>query len=115
MIDDIVSFALSGSDAIKTNSIINAKIESKKLEFGSTKCYNIHIGQLEDTHSNLKVHGDILSVKQYETYLGDIICSSGSNDRNIENRKIQGLASINQITSILNLTSSGHSFFLRLH
>ena len=111
MIDDIVSFALSGSDAIMTNSIINAKIESKKLEFGSTKCYNIHIGQLEDTHSNLKVHGDILSVKQYETYLGDIICSSGSNDRNIENRKIQGLASINQITSILNLTSLGHYFF----
>ena len=111
MIDDIASFALSGPNSIKTNSITNAQIESKKLEFGSNKCYNIHIGELEDTHSKLKVHGDILSVKQYETYLGDIICSSGSNDRNIENRKNQGLASINQITSMLNLTSLGHYFF----
>ena len=30
MIDDIVSFALSGPDAIKTNAIINAKIKFKK-------------------------------------------------------------------------------------
>ena len=53
MIDDIASFALSGPNSIKTNSITNAKIESKKLEFGSNKCYNIHIGELEDTHSKL--------------------------------------------------------------
>ena len=56
MIDDIISFALSGPNAIKTNSIINAKIESKKLEFGANKCYNIHIGKLKDIHLKLKVH-----------------------------------------------------------
>ena len=43
MIDDIASFSLSGPNAIKTNAIINSKIESKKFEFGPTKCYNIHI------------------------------------------------------------------------
>ena len=74
MIDDICSFGLSGPNAIKTNSIINSKIESKKLEFGSTKCNNIHIGQLKDTRLKLKVHGEILNVKEYETYLGDVIC-----------------------------------------
>ena len=29
MIDDIITFALSGPDAIKTNAIVNSKIESK--------------------------------------------------------------------------------------
>ena len=111
MIDDIASFALSGPDAIKTNSIINTKIESKKLEFGPTKCYNIHIGEWKDTHLNLKVHGEILNVKQYETYLGDIICGSGFNDKNIEKRRNQGLATINQIISMLNMTSLGHYYF----
>ena len=71
MKDDIASFSLSGPDAIKTNAIINAKIESKKLEFGPAKCYNIHLGELEET--TMKVHDYTMKVKFYETYLGDII------------------------------------------
>ena len=86
MIDDIASFALSGPDAIKMNTIINAKIESKKLQFGPTKCYNIHIGKQKETHLILKAHNDILKVKEYETYLGDIIMRTGSNENNIEQR-----------------------------
>ena len=77
IIDDIASFALSGPDAIKTNAIINSKIESKKLKFGPSKCHNIHFGKLEDTYSMLKVDSDIMNVKDYETYLGDIICKTG--------------------------------------
>ena len=111
MIDDIITFALSGTNAIKTNAIVNSKIESKKLEFGGNKCYNIHIGKLKDTHSKLKVHSDTLNVKEYETYLGDIICRTGSNDNNIEQRRNQGIAAINQITSMLNLVSLGHFYF----
>ena len=102
---------MSGPDAIKTNAIINAKIESKKLEFGPSKCYNIHVGKSRGTHSMLKVHGETLNVKEYETYLGDIICNTGSNEKNIENRKHQGLAAINQINSMLNLKSLGHFYF----
>ena len=34
MCDDVASIARCGIDSIKTNAIINAKIESKKLEFG---------------------------------------------------------------------------------
>ena len=80
MIDDIASFALSGPDSIKTNAIVNAKIESKKLEFGPAKCYNIHLGVDQNTHEMLKVHNETLNVKEYETYLGDKICNSGSKD-----------------------------------
>ena len=59
----------------------------------------------------LKVRGETLNVKEYETYLGDIICNTGSNEKNIENRKHQGLAAINQINSMLNLTSLCHFYF----
>ena len=101
MIDDVASFALSGPEAIKTNAIINAKIESKKLQFGPSKCYNIHIGKKQD-NTVLKVHKDTMNVKNHETYLGDIICNSGTNDKNIENRKNQGIVAISQIVSMLN-------------
>ena len=76
MIDDIASFALSGPEAIKTNAIINAKIETKKLKFGPAKCYNIHLGNDEEQQL-LKVHDYAMNVKEYETYLGDVICKSG--------------------------------------
>ena len=111
MIDDIASFSLSGVDSVKTNAIINAKIESKKLEFGPAKCFTIHIGSKESTSSDLKVHDHVIKVKDYETYLGDIISNTGSNERNIENRRNQGLGAINQIYSMLNLTSLGHFHF----
>ena len=110
MIDDIASFALSGSEAIMTNAIINAKIESKKLEFGPAKCYNIHLGNIEEDQL-LKVHNHVMKVKEYETYLGDIICKTGSNDRNIENRRNQGISAISQIKSMLNRISLGHFHF----
>ena len=44
MIDDVAAFSNCGPESIITNAIINAKIESKKLEFGPSKCFNIHIG-----------------------------------------------------------------------
>ena len=51
----------------------------------------------------LRVYSDNLNVKEYETYLGDVISNTGSNEKNIEKRKNEGLAAINQISSILNL------------
>ena len=110
MIDDITSFALSGSEAVISNAIINAKIESKKLEFGLAKCYTIHLGK-EKESQNLKVHDFAMKVKDYETYLGDIISKTGSNDKKIENRRNQGLSAISQITSMLNRISLGHYYF----
>ena len=110
-IDDVASFAFSGPEAIKTNAIINAKIESKKLEFGPSKCYNIHLGKNQDTQSLSKVHNQPMNVKNYETYLGNIIFNSRTNDKNIDNRRNQGLAAISQIISMLNLISLGHYYF----
>ena len=92
----------------ESNALINAKIESKKLEFGPKKCFNIHIGQSNGECLDQKVHDNVINVKSYETYLGDIVCNSGSNDRNIENRYNQGIGSVSQIVTILNQVSLGH-------
>ena len=70
MCDDVVSVARCGIDSIKTNAIINAKIESKKLEFGPKKCVNIHVGNNSEQCPILKVHDSKLNKKEHETYMG---------------------------------------------
>ena len=111
MIDDICSFAECGMESLKTNAIVNAKIESKKLEFGASKCFNIHIGDKPEQCQNLKVHSKIINRKSHETYLGDIICSSGKNSLNINHKVNQGIGAVSQILSMINRVSLGHSYF----
>ena len=111
MIDDVASFSICSTQSIVTNAIINAKIESKKLEFGPKKCYNIHIGNNKVCCQGLKVHEGDISQKDHETYLGDVICSSGSNTRNILNRTNRGVGAVSEIISTLSQVSLGHYYF----
>ena len=39
-------------------------------------------------------------VREYETYLADLIYNSESNENNIENRKNVGIVGINQIVTL---------------
>ena len=110
MIDDVASFAECNIESLKTNSIINAKIESKKLQFGPKKCFNIHIGNHPEKCHRLKVHDDVMNTKSYETYLGDVVCSSGSNSRNINHKVTKGIGAVSQIVSMLNQVSLGHYY-----
>jgi hypothetical protein len=111
MIDDVASFAQCGPQSIVTNAIINAKIESKKLELGPTKCFNIHVGANKVCSDNLKVHEKKMIQKEFETYLGDIICATGSNKKNIENRTNRGIGAVSEILSTLSQVSLGHFYF----
>ena len=111
MIDDVASFSPCSSQSIVTNAIINGKIESKKLEFGPTKCYNLHIGKSEVYCDGLKVHQNSISKKNHETYLGDVISSSGSNLKNIEKRRNSGIGAVSQIVSTLSQVSLGHFYY----
>ena len=43
-VDDIASISKCGVDSIITNSVINTKIQAKKLRFGAAKCHQLHIG-----------------------------------------------------------------------
>ena len=111
MIDDIASFSNCGPESIITNAIINAKIESKKFEFGPTKCFNLHIGNCRSSCHSLKVHNSPMIEKDHETYLGDVICTSGTNNRNIVQKRNGGIGSVSQIVSMLAQISLGHYHF----
>ena len=111
MIDDIASFAKCGIESLETNAIINAKIESKKLELGPSKCFTIHIGKSHEKCQNLKAHQKLMNSKSQETYLGDVVCSTGSNSSNINYKVNQGIGAVSQILSMLNRVSLGHNFF----
>ena len=107
----VASFSECGPETIKVNALINAKIESKKLEFGPKKCFQLHIGSSGVDCVNQKVHTDDINVADYETYLGDIVCSTGSNDKNIANRYNKGVGAISQMDTMLSRTSLGHYYF----
>ena len=109
MCDDVASISRCGIDSIKTNAIINAKIESKKLEFGPTKCFQIHVGKNVKDCCSLKVHEAEMTRKESEVYLGDTICSK--NEKNIQNKTNQGVGAISQMFSMLNQISLGHYHF----
>ena len=111
MIDDLVSFSNCGPESIVTNAIINSKIESKKLEFGPSKCFNMHIGPDEVSCQELKVHKNNIIKKNHETYLGDVICSSGTNTKNIENKCNGGIGTVSQIIAMLGQITLGHYYF----
>ena len=112
MIDDLAAFSVCGKDSIISNAIINAKIASKKLEFGPAKCFNMHVGKETKSCSKLKVNNNsTMTVKSHETYLGEIICTSGSNNKNIQNKRNSGVSAVSQIMSMLKQLSLGHYYF----
>ena len=86
MIDDIAGASQCNANSVILNSLVNAKIESKKLEFNLKKCVNMHIGPNEENCQLLKVHKTNMLTAVTQTYLGDTICSSGYNTVNISER-----------------------------
>ena len=72
------------------------------------------INQIEIDKSNLEdVHDGyhVIEESGYEKYLGDVICKTGKNDRNIEARVKKGYGIIKQVTSILEELCFGKFFF----
>ena len=111
MIDDLASFSTCSPQSIITNAIINGKIEAKKLELSKTKCVNIHIGEHQSYCEGLKAHENSMKKKTHETYLGDIICSSGTNNRNVEKRCSSGIGAVSDCISMLGRVALGHWHF----
>ena len=42
MINDVITVSNCGADSVKTNAIVQAKVECKQLEFGHKMCFNMH-------------------------------------------------------------------------
>ena len=107
MIDDIAAVAECNSNSLILNSIINAKIEAKKLQFNLTKCFNMHIGPNKDNCEHLVVHDTPMLSTDKQKYLGDYISSSGYNNDNLKERCKIGHQAISQIKSCLNDVNYG--------
>ena len=107
MIDDLAAVSQCNSNSIVLNSIINAKIETKKLEFNSKKCFNMHIGRNKNKCENLKIHEKQMLSTDKQKYLGDMICSSGNNNANIKDRRNTGFSAISQIKAMISEISLG--------
>ena len=108
MIDDLLGMATCGDKSIELNSIINAKVESKKLRLSEDKCYKIHICKKKSLCTQvLKVHDSTMKTVTQATYLGDVLSEKGTIDETIEQRCQKAYGIISQITSMLSSISLG--------
>ena len=106
-IDDIAGVAECGEASVTLNAIVNAKIESKKLQFNVKKCVNMHIGPGKEHCHTEKVHENKMLTAENQVYLGDTISNTGYNNINIKERCKKGHAAISQIKSMLSEINFG--------
>ena len=52
-----------------------------------------------------------MAAEDHETYLGDVISTTGSNDRNIQIKRNSGMGAVSQNISMLGQLSLGHFYF----
>ena len=76
-------------------------MDTKKLELGYDKCFQIHVGKNKETCPELNVHQSKMKTASSEKYLGDIISNNGKIDENIEERFNKGKGRVNTILSHL--------------
>ena len=105
MVDDILCIQKCSSDSVNANAVINAFIEGKKLKLSNKKCSRIHIQNKHVKNKpecpELKVHQDPMKDSTQEKYLGDLVNTSGTIRKTIEDRKCKGFGIVNEILAIL--------------
>ena len=134
MIDDLVCPSVCGVDSVLMNSYINAKTRTKKLQFGVSKCHQLHVGKKSNVCPTLMIDNwELKKVDDSETglgnledvlvgnhnlekvdndkYLGDIISVDGRNTKNIIARKGKAIGITNKIISILQEMCFGPYYF----
>ena len=100
MVDDILSIQKC-PNSVRTNAIINAFIEVKKLTLSEKKCHQIHIGKPSNNCPELKVHKNKMRKSESERYLGDIVDKRGNVKATIADRVAKGYGIISEIQAIL--------------
>ena len=117
MVDDLLAINQCGPKSMKMNTIINSKIELKKLEFHLPeaskvgKCNFMHIGKPSESCPGMKVHGQSAIEVKEAMYLGDIIRSDGKNISNVKSRVQKGIGIAAEIISLLKSISFGKRHF----
>ena len=108
MVDDIIGVTTCCDETVELNSIINAKIEAKKLRLSETKCYKIHISKKQKVCSiRIKAHENDIKEVASAVYLGDVINEDGSIDDTVKDRVDKSIGKTSQVMSILSGVSLG--------
>ena len=111
-VDDTLAFTSCGTESVKLNAKIQSKFETKRLELGYDKCFQIHVGtKMKNCCPILKVKSSHVKMSNQETYLGDILTTDGKINVNIKSRCDKGHGIINQSISMLEEISFGYYFF----
>ena len=134
MVDDLLCINKCGVESVQMNGYINAKTNTKKLQFGETKCHKMHVGLKNETCPDLYVDTwklgnedeivtafdklvdqetgeSLLNKTESEKYLGDIVSCDGKNTKNILARRAKGVGIVDQVNKILEGTVYGPFIF----
>ena len=136
LVDDLFTISKCGFKTTMMNEYINTKTAMKKLQFGTAKCFKLHVGKtcnkticrdlfvdgwkvdlIEDAET-----GDLqqkesfigpqkMEEKKEQMYLGDVISADGKHLKNVKARKNKALGAIDQIMQILETVFFGKFHF----
>ena len=92
LIDDLLTINTCGINSVKMNGLVQSKVDSRRLELGNTKYFQMHIGKNRISCPTLKVDTEEMNKVTKQTYLGDIITSDAKVDENVAMRRKKELA-----------------------
>ena len=130
LLDDIIAIAKCGYKSVEMASYLNTQTNIRKLRFGVKKCFKLHVGKdhtkcpeltidnwkLEKKEEIISNIWDLEDIEDEEAlinevdstrYLGEVVCSSGSQDKNIQARVQRGMSAADAIIQILQETCFG--------
>ena len=134
MVDDIANISLCGLDSVLATSHLNAQTNNKNLQFGESKCVQMHVGDKSatcpdnfiDTWTLQSKKEKVSSVWELEDvesgqhcmekvsewkYLGDVLNSNAKCDSNIRERVKRGIGAVGQVTQMLSDLCLGKFYF----
>ena len=136
MVDDLLCIAECGHKSSMMNAYINCKTSGKKLQFGVSKCKQLHVGNTNadfkcqqmavDKWTEIEIKNDetdelelkdVFEGEEYmekrsdEKYLGDVISTDGKNFKNIKTRIAKGTGIVNKILTMLEGIPFGKQYF----
>ena len=116
--DDLFKISKCGSESVKSNAAINAKVEMKNLRFAidrvkneAPKCHHMHVGKSVSFCPGLKAHDVPMKKVAQSKYLGDNISADGRMLTTVEARSKKALGTISQIMTMLKELSLGKHYF----
>ena len=136
MVDDVICISECGYKSVMVNEFMQCKANTKKLQFGPSKCKKMHIGKQDmefkchalfvekweeiemvqgNTQNNIIedvcIGREEMEKKLEEKYLGDIISTDGKNIKNIKARVNKGKGISRKILSILEGIPFGRLYY----